>query len=133
MKNMGDGRRKSRVEKEVQHVVSEYIIQQMKNDIQGLVTVTRVQMPADFRGAEIFVTYYNPIESDETKNLDIVDVLQTWASDIQDEIANKLKMRYCPKVRFTYDQMTAHIVKIENILSQLAPGQKVVADDEESD
>jgi ribosome-binding factor A len=132
MKNMGDGRRKTRVEKEVQNVVSNFIIHHMKSDIPGLVTVSRVQMPADFRNAEVFVTYYDPTQAENSK-FDVVDVLNSWASDIQDEIASQLKMRYCPKVRFTYDQTTEHILKIENILSNLSPGQKVHADDEESD
>lgn len=132
MKNMGDGRRKTRVEKEVQQVISEFIIHQMKNDIPGLVTVTRVQMPADFRAAEVFVTYYDTAEDADPK-FDVVDLLQSWSSDIQDEIAHRLKMRYCPKVRFSYDQTTEHILKIENILSNLSPGQKIHADDEESD
>lgn len=131
MKNMGDGRRKTRVEKEVQTVVSNFIIQQMKNDVPGLVTVSRVQMPADFRTAEIFVTYYDTAEG-ENSEFDVVDVLQQWAKDIQDEIAHQLKMRYCPRIRFSYDQTTEHILKIEKILSNLAPGEKVTADDEES-
>jgi len=131
MKNMGDGRRKSRVEKEVQQVVSQFIIQHMKGEIPGLVTVTRVQMPSDFRNAEVFVTYYDATDGESVKSFDVVDVLKSWAKDIQDEIAHQLKMRYCPKVRFTYDETTAHILKIENILSDLSPGQKVLADDEE--
>lgn len=130
MKNMGDGRRKTRVEKEVQNVVSNFIIHHMKSDIPGLVTVSRVQMPADFRHAEVFVTYYDPTQEPNSK-FDVVHVLNSWAADIQDEIAGQLKMRYCPKVRFTYDQTTEHILKIENILSNLSPGEKVHADDEE--
>lgn len=136
MKNTGDNRRKSRVEKEVQQVVSEFIIQQMKNDIPGLVTVTRVQMPADFRAAQIFVTHYDPVERAE--DFDVIDVLQSWAKDVQDEIENRLKLRYCPKVKFFYDETTEHILKVENILSNLSPKQVkaldgVDLDDEESD
>lgn len=133
MKNMGDGRRKSRVEKEVQQVVSQFIIHHMKDDIPGLVTVTRVQMPADFRNAEVFVTYYDATESQDSKKFDVVEVLQSWTKDIQDEISHQLKMRYCPRVRFSYDETTEHILKIENILSQLSPGEKVQADDEDID
>lgn len=130
MKNMGDGRRKSRVEKEVQNVVSQFIIHHMKNDIPGLVTVSRVQMPADFRAAEIFVTYYDAAQEADSK-FDVVEVLQSWAKDIQDEISHQLKMRYCPKIRFTYDETTQHILKIEKILSDISPGKKTDLDDDE--
>ena len=130
MKNTGDGRRKTRVEKEVQSVISNYIIQQMKGDIPGLVTVTRVQMPSDFRAAQAFVTYYDATEDKSAKPFDVVKVLNLWAKDMQDEIAHQLKMRYCPKITFFYDESTEHILKIENILSNLSPNQKVTAPDE---
>lgn len=130
MKNTGDGRRKTRVEKEVQGVISEYIIQQMKNDIPGLVTVTKVQMPADFRAAQVYITYYNPINLDLSKNFDVIDVLQSFATDMQNELAQQLKMRYCPKIKFFYDETTEHIIKIEKILSNLSPNEKMRAIDD---
>lgn len=133
MKNTGDGRRKTRVEKEVQGVISEYIIHHMKNDIPGLVTVTRVQMPADFRAAQVFITYYNPVDHNIEKKFDVVDVLQEFAGDMQDQLAHQLKMRYCPKLKFFYDESTAHILKIEKILSEMSPGEKILAHDEEAD
>ena len=130
MKNTGDGRRKTRVEKEVQNVISNYIIQHMKNDIPGLVTVTRIQMPSDFRAAQIFITYYDAIENEDSPKFDVIKVLNRWAKDMQNEIAHQLKMRYCPKLTFFYDETTEHILKIEHILSNLSPNQKVTAPDE---
>ena len=58
MKNTGDGRRKVRVEKEVQELISNFIIRQLRNDLPGMVTVTRVQMPADFRTANVYLSYF---------------------------------------------------------------------------
>jgi ribosome-binding factor A len=118
MKNTGDGRRKVRVEKEVQELVSNFIIRQLKNDLPGVVTVTRVQMPADFRQATLFLTYYSPNE--ENDKIDVAEVLQTWAVDIQDEIAQVLKMRYCPKLTFRNDETVEKILKIEKILAEIA-------------
>jgi ribosome-binding factor A len=118
MKNTGDGRRKVRVEKEVQELVSNFIIRQLKNDLPGVVTVTRVQMPADFRQATLFLTYFSPNE--ENDKIDVAEVLQTWAVDIQDEIARVLKMRYCPKLTFRNDETVEKILKIERILAEIA-------------
>ena len=112
MKNTGDGRRKVRVEKEVQEIVSRFIIEQLRQDLPGVITVTRVQMPADFRAAQLFVTYFAPENSDE-KVPDVAKVLNSWAKDIQDEIAHVLKMRYCPKLTFFNDETTEKILKIE--------------------
>lgn len=122
MKNENnDGRRKLRVEREVQQVISQFIITQLKNDLPGLVTVTRIQMPADFRAAQVFVTYYDP--NSEKKN--VIGILQHWSKDIQDEIAHVLKMRYCPKITFHLDETTGRILKIEKILSNISAGQSV--------
>ena len=119
MKNTGDGRRKVRVEKEVQEIVSRFIISQLRQDLPGVITVTRVQMPADFRAAQIFVTYFAP-ENVTDKVPDVAEVLNSWAKDIQDEIAHVLKMRYCPKLTFFNDETTEKILKIEKILNDIA-------------
>ncbi len=119
MKNTGDGRRKVRVEKEVQEIVSRFIITNLRQDLPGLITVTRIQMPADFRAAQIFVTYFQP-ENTNDKVPDVAKVLNSWAKDIQDEIAHVLKMRYCPKLTFFNDETTEKILKIEKILSDIA-------------
>ena len=118
MKNTGDGRRKVRVEKEVQEIVSRFIIEQLRGELPGLITVTRVQMPADFRAAQIFVTYFQP-DNEAEKVPDVAKVLNSWAKDIQDEIAHVLKMRYCPKLTFFNDETTEKILKIEKILSDI--------------
>jgi ribosome-binding factor A len=119
MKNTGDGRRKVRVEKEVQEIVSRFIIEQLRQDLPGVITVTRVQMPADFRAAQLFVTYFAP-ENETEKVPDVAKVLNSWAKDIQDEIAHVLKMRYCPKLTFYNDETTEKILKIEKILNEIA-------------
>lgn len=139
MKNMGDGRRKARVEKEVQEVVSGFIIRQLRHDLPGVVTVTRVQMPADFRHAQIFVTYFAPANdvkgaaANDVKEVDAAEILQSWASDIQDEIAHVMKMRYCPKLTFYNDETTEKILKIEKLISEISKDPSVKTRLEEED
>ena len=120
MKNMGDGRRKDRVEKEVQQIISTYMISQLQNELGGLVTVTRVMMPADFRAAKVFVTFF----SVENVSIDLIKELQKWSKDIQNEINNKLQMRYCPKITFYKDESTETILKIEKIISEISNPKK---------
>ena len=125
MKNTGDGRRKVRIEKEVQEIVSRFVIEHLRSDLPGLITITRVQMPADFRAAQIFVTYFSPQQADE-KVVDVAEVLQSWAKDIQDQIAHVLKMRYCPKLTFFNDETTEKILKIEKILADISKDPSLV-------
>lgn len=119
MKNTGDGRRKVRVEKEVQEVISRFIIEQMRHDLPGVVTVTRVQMPADFRTAHVYITYFAAPQEEGEKMIDAAVLLQRWAKDIQDEIGHVMKMRYCPKLTFHNDEATEKILRIERILSNI--------------
>ena len=56
MKNMGDGRRIARVEKEVQATIAQYLIHGFSTSLPGLVTVAQVKMPADLRTARVYVS-----------------------------------------------------------------------------
>ncbi len=128
-----DGRRVSRVEKEIQSVVSTYIIQNLQSELPGLVTIGRVIVPADLRAARIYVSMLNVnVESqdDEPKKAvnpknkktpiqKTIAILQSWAPDIQEAIDQKLKMKYLPKVTFFEDESTEKILKIEKILSTM--------------
>lgn len=130
MKNMGDGRRVARVEREVQSVISTFIIQRLQRELPGLITVARVQIPADLRQARVYVSLLqtNPEELEnksEAKALQkAVGILQHWAPDIQDEIGSKLNMKYLPKLTFFADESTEKILKIEKIISEIAKDPK---------
>lgn len=129
MKNMGDGRRKVRVEREVQELISRFIINELRHDLPGLVTVTRVQMPADFRTANVYLTYFSgeAERPDGQEPADAAAVLQSWARDIQQEIGRTLKMRYCPKLTFFNDETTEKILKIEKIIAEISNDPKLAA------
>ncbi len=134
MKNMGDGRRKIRVEKEVQEVISDFIIRQLRHDLPGVVTVTRVMMPTDFRTASVHVSYFAPVETAEGEaEIDAAEILQSWAIDIQNEIGHIMKMRYCPKITFYNDETTEKILKIEKIIDEISkdPNMKARLEEDE--
>lgn len=117
MKSTGsDSRRKERVEREVQQIISAYLIHNLQSELNGLVTVTRVQMPLDFRSAKAYVTFFSHIDQE----IDHVKILNKWAPDIQREIDHKLKMRYTPKIVFYEDESTEDILKIERIIAEIS-------------
>lgn len=116
-----DGRRVSRVEKEVQSVVSQYIIRNLQSELPGLVTVGRVQIPADLRQARVYVSLLN-INTDVINHEQLnqaVKTLQSWAPEIQNEIGHQLKMKYLPKLTFFADESTEKILKIEKLLADI--------------
>ena len=136
MKNMGDGRRIARVEKEVQSVISTYIIQRLQRELPGLVTITRVQIPADLRTARVYVSLLqlDLLVKPKPETLDeAVDVLQSWAPEIQLEIGSQLKMKFLPKLTFFADESTEKILKVEKIISEISQNKISTSDIEDED
>ncbi|MFN8845390.1 MAG: 30S ribosome-binding factor RbfA [Bdellovibrionales bacterium] len=127
MKNTGDGRRVSRVEKEVQIQIARYLISGFSQSLPGIVTVSSVRMPADLRTAKVFISVLGSDE--ETEN--VLELLQGRAFEIQNFIGRELKMRYCPKLTFLKDHTTEQVIKIEKILHDLKQTKTEAKNDEE--
>lgn len=115
MKNMGDGRRVARVEREIQATVAQFLIRGFKSPLPGLVTVASVRMPADLRAAKVYISV---LGSDEQKE-EALELLQERAFEVQNYIGKELKMRYCPKITFFLDHATEQVLKVERILHDL--------------
>ncbi len=126
-----DGRRISRLEQEIQAIVSLYIIQNLQAELPGLMTIGRVHVPGDLRTANVYVSLLNIHVEDaepkkeklsEAKQLDkALKTLQYWAKEMQDAINKKLELKYIPKLTFLADQSTEKILKIEKILAHMSP------------
>jgi ribosome-binding factor A len=137
-----DSRRISRVEQEIQSIVSLYIIQNLQAELPGLITIGRVHVPGDLRTANVYVSLLNiRTEEDESegkkmpsdKQLDkAIKTLQYWSKDMQDAINRKLQMKYLPKLTFFADESTEKILRIEKILSNMSTSKEVndIDDDE---
>lgn len=119
-----DNRRLARVEREVLQVVAKFIIREMKDDLPGLVTVTRVKMPADLRTAKVYVSLFNPEGEAEASQAQAVKILQKWAVHIQADIESELALRFTPKLTFFFDETIHQVLHVENILHQLNPTKK---------
>lgn len=120
MKNMGDGRRVARVEREVQATIAQFLIRGFKIPLPGLVTVAVVKMTGDLRSAKVYISV---LGSDDQKE-QALELLQERAFEIQNFIGKELKMRYCPKLTFFADHTTDQVLKVEKILHELEEERK---------
>lgn len=120
MKNMGDGRRVARVEREIQATIAQFLIRGFKTPLPGLVTVASVKMPADLRTAKVYVSVLGSDKQQE----EALELLQERAFEIQNFIGKELKMRYCPKLTFFADHTTEQVLKVEKILHDLEVERK---------
>lgn len=128
-----DNRRVTRVEKEVQQTVSNFIIHHLQQELPGFVTVSRVRMPADLKAAKVYVSLlaaggnkseeFGDMSEEEALEL-AVETLQSSAYEIQNQINKELKLRYCPKLQFYADETTETALRVESLLSKLSEERK---------
>ena len=104
-------RRVQRVEKEVREVISTYLMQEQSGSSEDLVSLTQVVMSPDLRNVKAFVCVLGKDEVDE----ETLDVLKSHCPDIQQKIHQRLRMKYCPKVKFYNDPSVRMMAKIDNI------------------
>ncbi len=132
MKNVGDGRRVARAEREIQTNIAQFLIRGFKTPLPGLVTVASVRMPGDLRTAKVYVSV---LGTDEQKK-EALELLQERAFEVQNYLGKELKMRFCPKVTFYLDHATEQVLKVERILHDLESERKLKnpkESDEEAD
>lgn len=120
MNKAGDGRRVARVEKEIQHVVAQYVLSGIKVSLPGIVTISQVKMPADLRAAKVYVS----VLGEDRVRENVVEILQSKASEIQKYIGDQLKMRYCPRLTFYIDKTTEQVMKMEQIFHEINQERK---------
>lgn len=113
-------RRVSRFEQELQKTVALFLISGFRFPLPGLVTISRVVMPADLRTAKVYVSV---LGSDEERK-EALEVLQKRAYEVQNYVGAQLKVRYCPKLAFYLDDTTEHVLKIDRILHELDQERK---------
>lgn len=126
-----DGRRIAMAERQVQEVIARYLLRDLKDELPGFVTVSRVTMPADLRTARVYVSVLAPGEDESKLKEEVARFLQKMAAHIQDELASQLQMRYCPKLSFYADETTERVLKIEGMLNQISGKKKTPEDADE--
>lgn len=119
-----------RVEKEIRDVVGTYLIGGFRGALPGLVTLTRVRCSADLKIANLNFTLLLPEPEGEAPEMrerrlrvarqQAEEALNDEASEIQRQLALKLKMRFTPRVHFHYDEGYESAMKVEKILRDMS-------------
>ncbi len=126
MKTQGDGgRRIARAEQEIQKTVALYLLSGFSQQLSGLVTISKVMMPADLRAAKVYVS----VLGTQQERKATIETLQKRAFEIQKYIGDHLRMRFCPKLTFFADDTTEHVLKVDRILHELEEQKRKLAAD----
>jgi len=111
--------RTDRIGVEMQREISD-IIHGMKDPrIQGMISVTRVDVTRDLRHAKVFVSIFDRDEEAAKKSF---EAIRSAAGYIRRETGARMLIRYTPELHFVLDDSIAYgvemIHKIDSIVSQ---------------
>lgn len=112
---MSRERRADRVAEAIREEVASYLTTGVKDPaIQGLVTVTGVDVTPDLRKARIFVSVLGEVDVPAT-----VNALNNVGYQIKGQVGRTLRLRLAPELEFLEDKTAQHASHIESLLQQI--------------
>lgn len=126
---MRDPNRSRRIESELQRVVSELLLREVKDPRIGRVTVTAVRVSPDLGHARVF---YLPFDRSREPAL-IQAGLDGAARFMRGQVGRKLKLRVAPQIVFSLDEQLAEGMRLGDLIdSAVAEDEQRHAEDTES-
>jgi len=113
-------RRLEKAAEAIRGVVSMAILAELKDPRVRDVTVTYVEVSPDLRHAKIHVS----VMGDETHQKLTLRGLQSAAGFLQAKIAERIDIRYTPRLSFLLDQGVKRSIAVAQILQQVLPPEK---------
>lgn len=111
-----DKRRLYRVQSEIQRIISELLIEGLKDPrIDQMTSVSKVELSNDTSVAIIYFSIYG---SQKTKE-DTLSALENAKGYIRSRLAKVLEIRQVPELRFKIDESVEYSIEIQKILNKL--------------
>jgi ribosome-binding factor A len=119
-------RRTEKAAEAIREVVSMAILTELSDPRVRDVTVTFVEVSRDLRYAKVHVS----VMGDEGRQKLTLRGLQSAAGFLQAKIAERIDIRYTPKLSFLLDQGVKRSIAVAQILQQVLPKDTVSPDSE---
>ena len=122
-----ENRRPDRVSEAIREEVATFLAEDVKDPrVQGLVTVTGVDVTRDLRHAKIFVS----VLGSDVERAATFEGLASVASHLRSRVGRALRLRLAPELVFKEDQSIAHAARIESLLAGLRDEPPATSGDE---
>ncbi|MFC1765725.1 30S ribosome-binding factor RbfA [Planctomycetota bacterium] len=111
-------RRQEKVARVVTRAVSAAILQDLSDPrIRGIVSVTRVEMSADLRNAEVYLSIMGdkPAAAQRT-----FEAIQHGRRHIQMRVADEVRSKFCPILHFHQDDKFKKNLDVMNLIDEAA-------------
>jgi ribosome-binding factor A len=110
-------RRAQKAAEAIREVVSMAILAELNDPRVRDVTVTYVEVSGDLRFAKVHVS----VMGDDGQQQLSLRGLQSAAGFLQSKIAQRIDLRYTPRLTFILDQGVKHSIEISSLLKQVLP------------
>jgi ribosome-binding factor A len=109
-------RRQEKAARVVKEAVSDAIINHLNDPrIEGFVSVTRVDVAADLRTADVYLSIFG--KDDATQNR-TYEAITHAKSRVQSLLAGKLRCKFCPVLRFQRDEKFKKAMETIKLIDQ---------------
>lgn len=108
-------RRSLKAAEAIREVVSMAILTELQDPRVQDVTVTHVEVPADLRSAKVHVS----VMGDDKKQQLSLHGLRSSAGFLQRRVAEKIEIRYTPRLEFVLDQGVKKSIQIAELLQEV--------------
>ena len=116
---MPNNRRPDRVAEAIREEIANFLASDAKDPrLQGLVTVTGVDVTRDLRHARVYVS----VLGSDAERAATYEGLDSVAAHLRSRIGRALRLRLAPEISFKEDQSVAHAARIESLLASLGDG-----------
>lgn len=112
---MKESFRVTRVEKEIQQVLAEYLQRNVNFPSGVIFSITRVESTKELRTAKIFYSFLG----DESKIERAQEVLDQQLHGAQKHLNKEMHMKFVPRISFILDKGLEHMMKIQGILHKV--------------
>ncbi len=87
--------------------------------IEGLVSVTRVDMAADLRSADVYISIFGKDEAAQNKTFAAIEHAK---SRIQSLLASRVQSKFCPVLRFHKDDKFKKTLETMKLIDEAVNG-----------
>jgi len=109
-------RRQEKVARLVKEAVSDAISNHLNDPrIEGLISVTKVEMTADLRNADVYISIFGKDQAAQNRTFAAITHAR---SRIQSLVASKLQSKFCPVLRFVEDEKFKKALETMKLIDQ---------------
>lgn len=111
-------RRQEKFARLIKEIVSEVIRDDLSDPrITGLVSVTRVQVAADLRSADVFLSVFGGDEASQKKTF---AAIEHGRGKIQSALASELDSKFCPTLHLKTDEVFKKTLETMELIDRAA-------------